>query len=131
MFKSVIFTLWVSFTLAGPVGAASEIPAGITVRALSANEQTIIAAAVQKILKDPKSADFEWRPLVLAPKMAGENYCLRENARNGFGGYTGFTYIMMHVDLSPEKQVIAANDVMLAEGIVAEVTETICRGRGY
>jgi hypothetical protein len=48
-------------------------------------------------MKDPDSAQF--RDEVLG-KIIGPVYCGQVNARNGYGGYAGFTRVMAGFDLS-------------------------------
>ena len=55
-------------------------------RQLTPAEKLAVARAVQDQLKDPESARFKWS------SMMGRNgqYCGEVNAKNSYGGYTGF-----------------------------------------
>lgn len=50
----------------------------------NAAQQAQVKEAVGRELKDPMSAQYEWRPVV-----DEYIYCGTVNARNGFGGYSG------------------------------------------
>jgi len=48
-------------------------------------------------MKDPESARFEW-PYEFTPNKSGADWtCARVNAKNSYGGYTGFKWISVVV----------------------------------
>lgn len=65
-------------------------PVKLKSRELTAAEKSMIATAVKNNLKDPESAKFKWNKLLYSGKADVESYCGYVNARNSYGGYTGF-----------------------------------------
>lgn len=68
--------------------------AGMSRKVLNNKERNAIAKAVKDALKDPDSAKFKW--MKLSGKGANREgyvgyYCGLVNARNSYGGYTGYT----------------------------------------
>lgn len=61
-----------------------------TLQPITDAEKAAIRAGVSRQLKDPESARFRW-----LPNKAGDNYCGYVNARNSYGGYTGFAPFMV------------------------------------
>lgn len=59
-------------------------------RELTSQEKTILAKGFSQGLKDPQSAQFRWLPWQHDGKSATV-YCGMVNAKNSYGGYTGFT----------------------------------------
>lgn len=74
-------------------------------RELTKAEKATIARVIKQGLKDPDSAKFRWVPYRYPEKGAG-SYCGYVNAKNSYGGYTGFE--QFHVLLVPEKGGIEA-----------------------
>lgn len=96
---------------------------------LTAQERTAIAKAVTSTLKDPSSAQFEWYP----KQRAGSIYCGRINAKNGFGGYTGFKpYSLILIDAAgtPIAGVVLIGDDVPGSGDAAKVIKS-CKEQGY
>jgi hypothetical protein len=58
-------------------------------RALTAKEKRSISAQVKDLLKDPDSAKFKWMRLYGTSEV--ETYCGLVNAKNSYGGYTGYS----------------------------------------
>jgi len=56
-------------------------------RDLSDAEKAAISKVVSDRLKDPESARFKWMKMV----VGSINYCGLVNAKNSYGGYTGYT----------------------------------------
>lgn len=92
-------------------------------RDLTDLERAVIADAVKAKLKDPESASFRWMPLVDPP---ADRYCGLVNAKNSYGGYTGFTpYLGV---LLFDEDVLRGMVVM---GIDNDATATVCVQSGY
>lgn len=84
--KSLLTTLAIAVALSTPAMAATKkLPAQINVTAAVAAAKR---AVIDK-LRDPDSA--KWRRAKV--DTANGNVCIEVNAKNGFGGYTGFTVV--------------------------------------
>jgi hypothetical protein len=68
------------------VGAGSV---SAEVREFTPAEKAMIAAVVTADLKDPDSAQFQW-PAIDFGQHVFYSYCGKVNAKNSFGGYTGY-----------------------------------------
>lgn len=77
--------------------AAREARNALPSRDLTASEKRRIAAHFDTILKDGPSARWRWGKVV-----RGSVACLTINAKNSFGGYTGWTNY--HFDLDTGKE---------------------------
>lgn len=75
--------------IGAPVGAQSEQDA-ITI---GQEERFAIEAEVKRSLKDPASANFRWLPSAAQDGA----YCGLVNAKNSYGGYTGFQPYFAHI----------------------------------
>ena len=105
--------------------AASALPS----KPLTVAHKKQIAAAVTEKLKDPDSAKFRW-PAVQEWGL----YCGWVNAKNSYGGYTGFKPFMITggVGGGPKSDgsfLIMSTD--LGDGDDASVVETMCRRHGF
>lgn len=61
----------------------------VKTRELTVKEKRSIAEQVKDLLKDPDSAKFKWMRLY---GLSGvETYCGMVNAKNSYGGYTGYS----------------------------------------
>ncbi|MFZ2872233.1 hypothetical protein [Zavarzinia sp.] len=67
-------------------------------------EKKVIEEAARDGLKDPDSAKFRHPQLY----FGNEIYCIEVNAKNGFGGYTGFLPVEMFVTRIDGKIKVAA-----------------------
>jgi hypothetical protein len=77
-----------------PFAMPTERP-NLLSRDLSAAEKTALAHALSRSLKDPDSAQFQWGPVkYTAAHGQTTEYCGIVNAKNSYGGYTG--YQMFH-----------------------------------
>jgi hypothetical protein len=77
-----------------------ELPAP-TMRQFSDKEKAALTVALSQTLKDPESARFKWLPLA---DYAGTNpvgYCGWVNAKNSYGGYTGFKRFFAMINRGP------------------------------
>lgn len=94
--------------------------------------QTAVEQSVRKSLREPDSARFEQITINPAEKTA----CGRVNARNGFGGFTGFQWfsyrdgIVTHADDPDTKEFQASFRICMdtATKRALECAETIKRG---
>lgn len=68
-------------------------------QSLSADEQSAVVAKVKARLRDPSSAEFRWLPRT----STDGSYCGLVNARNGFGGLTGFVPFLAFVETVRKK----------------------------
>jgi hypothetical protein len=71
---------------------------GLLSRDLSASEKTALSHALSRTLKDPDSAKFQWGPVKYTAGSTYTDYCGIINAKNSYGGYTGFK--MFHATLN-------------------------------
>lgn len=63
---------------------------GLLTRELSESEKKALAHALSRTLKDPDSAQFQWDPVRYLPGTQTTEYCSLINAKNSYGGYTGY-----------------------------------------
>lgn len=75
----------VRFTI-GLAATAGAFAAPADARGLSNQERQAITTAVAEKLREPASAQFKWNDFPEGKLV----YCGFVNAKNGFGGYTGF-----------------------------------------
>ena len=71
--------------------------------AITAEEKAVFEAAVRRDLKDPDSARFRWNPEVRDNVI----YCGFVNAKNSYGGYTGFKLFLLFHEFNPEGKLVA------------------------
>ncbi len=70
---------------------------------ITPDEKTVFESAVRRELKDPDSARFRWNPEVNDKGV----YCGFVNAKNSYGGYTGFKLFMLFHDFDREGKLVA------------------------
>jgi hypothetical protein len=100
-----IFFLAVGFPLCACVGdRMPDVVVNMTTRDLSPAEKTMLAHSLSDTLKDPDSAKFEWVPVKYVLGSHGTDYCGRLNAKNSYGGYTGFTTFHAIINLDDKGQ---------------------------
>jgi hypothetical protein len=73
-----------------PVQTAPAARQNLLSRDLSAAEKTALAHALSRSLKDPDSAKFQWGPVKYVQNSSSTEYCGILNAKNSYGGYTGY-----------------------------------------
>jgi len=78
----------------------------------STNEKRIIEGLIKYDLKDPGSAKFRYLPYRRAE--SGHVYCGYVNAKNSFGGYTGFR--MFHVTFIYSKAKLVTGVAFVDDG---------------
>lgn len=86
---------------------------------------------VRSVLKDPDSAKFKWAKLILPLGKANTDgsslsldYCFQVNAKNGFGGYTGFQDVYAVVS---DTNVY----VLYIDNLHDHNAQSFCEGKGY
>jgi hypothetical protein len=93
------------FALSGCAARQVDVPdVQLATRDLSPAEKTALARSLAGTLKDPDSAKFEWMPVKYVPGTHGTDYCGRVNAKNSYGGYTGFTIFHAILNLDDKAQ---------------------------
>jgi len=99
---------------------------------LTAAQKKIIAEAVKSKLKDPDSAQFQWPDLV-EPSNGDDNvaYCGQVNAKNSYGGYTGFIPFSVFLMNYRSKKMEAIPELIGDAGIMASATLSHCADQGY
>lgn len=83
-------------------------------------EKTAIQSQMADALRDPGSATYRW------PRARDGIYCFWVNAKNGFGGYTGFKPAAVLMTREPGKPVTA---ILLPSD--EEAIAKTCRDNGY
>jgi hypothetical protein len=116
-------------TEASPKPAKEYLPA----RQLLAAEKKIIRAAVANNMKDPDSVQIKWtliRPNVLPDELV--TYCVAYNARNSYGGYTGFHPLLVGVIMKGGKATVA--QMITTPGHSQDISDgaalQVCRSEG-
>lgn len=66
-------------------------------RDLTNEEKIKVEEAVKQTLKDPDSAKFRHSKLILMDGSATSPYCGMVNAKNSYGGYTGYSIFFVGV----------------------------------
>lgn len=114
---------------AAPAAAPPAFYAGAR-RALTASEQAAIARGLETSLKDPDSARLLWLPFPATVPDGSAFYCGQINAKNGFGGYTGFAPYIAGVRVQGNR-VITAGLITIGRGSMANVVMRECAQSGY
>lgn len=106
---------------------AIALSAVLSPRDLTAAERAVIRTAVEAELKDPGSAQFKWNKW-----NRGMTYCGMLNAKNAYGGYTGFAPFLAIID-EAEGPATWKPVVMISDnnGAVATVVAQQCAEAGY
>ncbi|WP_143271686.1 hypothetical protein [Bradyrhizobium mercantei] len=116
------------------MGAGSVGVCRAETRPLADGEKKIISDSYGADLKDPVSAQYRWSDLVIDPAAKGNEvgYCFRVNAKNSYGGYTGFRTIAGTVKRNHGKVVSYSYKAGTSEdAILGDLAERICRVWGY
>ena len=90
-------------------------------RGLSKNEKAVIMASVKSVLKDPDSAKFKW--MKLHGSGSSEIYCGLVNAKNSYGGYTGYSIFSVTLGKGKAKYLSLNNE---ENGDVTDICKTAC-----
>jgi hypothetical protein len=101
-------------------------------RDLTPAEKTLLASGLREKLKDPESAQFRWTKIT---KSAGADgrvyYCGAVNAKNSYGGFTGFGPFWAWVYASPKGQLLRAEMIGTgADDLANRVIGEECGKRG-
>lgn len=89
-------------------------------RVITAAEKASIQSQMDGVLRDPRSATYRW------PRARDGIYCFWVNAKNGFGGYTGFKPAAVLLTREPGKPV----NVILIPSDEEAIAKT-CSDNGY
>ena len=103
-------------------------------RPLTSAEKATISAKYGAGLKAPLSAQYKWHQVPLADSVKGGQvgYCFEVNAKNSYGGYTGYKLIMGTLRRS-NGRVVAFDYVMGNIDDTPELlsaTADLCKGFG-
>ena len=65
-------------------------------RPISNGERSLITGSYERLLKDAGSAQYRMQPIPLADNQKGGKfvYCFEVNAKNSYGGYTGYKTVI-------------------------------------
>jgi hypothetical protein len=100
-------------------------------RPISKGEHALITDSYGRMLKDAASAQYRMQPIPLADNQTDGKtvYCFEVNAKNTYGGYTGYRAVIGRVARSKGKIVsFSADD---DRGSLPGSTAEICRAFGY
>jgi hypothetical protein len=102
----------------------------VKTRELTKNEKKIIGEGIARGLKDPQSAQFRWLPF---PESNEEliSYCGMVNAKNSYGGYTGFKPFLAGILMKNGKIVGAVLIGADAGRYGEEATLSVCNDKGF
>ncbi|OZS72283.1 hypothetical protein CHI95_22510 [Providencia rettgeri] len=81
--------------------------AGEKSRSLTNEEKTNVEKAVKATLKDPDSATFKHTKLVLSGDGVVDRYCGMVNAKNSYGGYTGYSVFFVGITANKDGERVA------------------------
>ncbi len=95
-------------------------------RALTKIERIAIERSVKERLKDPDSAKFKHSKLVQT-KKEGNIYCGLVNAKNSFGGYTGFQPFQTYVAVGTLGKTVAYTFSLENSDVILQ----LCAENGY
>jgi hypothetical protein len=99
-------------TIARRIAWAVDIQSGkIPTRPLTNPEKILLEDTVKSKLKDADSAKFKWLPFISMPLPV---YCGLVNAKNSFGGYTGYVPYLAATLQAKDKKIHSA--VVIAIG---------------
>ena len=104
-------------------------------RPISNGERSLITGYYARLLKDAGSAQYRMQPIPLTDNQKGGQfvYCFEVNAKNSYGGYTGFKTVIGKVARSEGKIMSFSydgdsdDDVRSFPGATADM----CRAFGY
>jgi hypothetical protein len=86
-----------------PAAASPEVTRpNLLSRDLAPAEKTALTHSLSKTLKDPDSAKFDWGPVKYVQGSASTEYCGIVNAKNSYGGYTGYQMYHAIISLDPK-----------------------------
>ena len=104
-------------------------------RPISSAEKTLIVTTYGSRLKDAGSAQYRMQPIPLADNQKGGKtiYCFQVNARNSYGGYTGYKTVIGRVSRTSGKVTSYAYDGSSDDDTrsLPGATADMCRAFGY
>jgi hypothetical protein len=112
------------------LAATAAAPATYDLRPLSQPETKIIQSVVADNLLDPSSPMFKMYPL----SKKGDKYCGEINAKNRFGGYTGYTVFAVFIDRDANGKVTGASHPSIdgkRDALIAMLMRSGCMTNGY
>ncbi len=86
-------------------------------RELLAHEKAVIEQTIKDQLKDPDSARFKWADY----RTGSTVYCAEVNAKNSYGGYTGFVPFAVFVVQTTDGKIRGAAPLSMGTGDPASV----------
>jgi hypothetical protein len=100
---------------------------------LTAKEKSAIVNAVKEQLKDPDSAKFKWVKLAdrINPKNFVDSYCGLVNAKNSYGGYTGFEPFEVMVARSDNNKFEVISVSVSSSALPTDAIVSMCSDNGY
>lgn len=100
---------------------------------LTAKEKTTIVKAVKDQLKDPDSAKFKWVKLAdrINPKHFVDSYCGLVNAKNSYGGYTGFEPFEVMAARSENGKFVVISVSVSSSDLPTDAIVAMCSDNGY
>jgi hypothetical protein len=127
MIKSLVITSAITLVSGSTCQAQS--------RPISDTERSLITSSYGHLLKDTGSAQYRMQPIPLTDNQKGGIfvYCFEVNARNSYGGYTGYQIVIGKVTrlkgkiMSFSYDANSEDDARLVPGMTADT----CRAFGY
>jgi hypothetical protein len=112
------------------LATAATASTSFDLRPLSTAETKLIQAAVADKLIDPSSPMFKMYPL----SAKGDKYCGEVNAKNRFGGYTGYTVFTIFIDRDAKGKVTGVFHPSIDgkdDTLIAMLMRSRCMTDGY
>lgn len=101
-------------------------------RDLTPEEKAYVEKAVKATLKDPDSAQFKHTKLVLSSDGVVDPYCGMVNAKNSFGGYSGYSVFFVGITNNKDGKRVAIYLGPQEESDVAQQSIIeVCAKQGY
>lgn len=118
--------------LIGFAGIVSIAPAYAQSRVITEGERKVVSNSYGQQLKDPSSVQYRWGVIPPAEnaKIGEIAYCFQANAKNSYGGYTGFRLIIGRVKRANGKIISFEYTAGLIDDL-ASVVATLCNQLGY
>ncbi len=104
-------------------------------RPITDTERSLITSSYGRLLKDGGSAQYRMQPIPLNDNQKGGMfvYCFEVNARNSYGGYTGYQVVIGKVARSKGKIMSFSYDANSEDDprTLPSMTADTCRAFGY
>ena len=98
---------FLSVGLLGAMAAVAQEGSSSKLHELDDREKKVVTKAFFEALKDPDSAKIRWMPF-----NGNKYYCGQVNATNSYGGYTGYKYFNIDVDVDTGGRITATKGQM-------------------